>query len=110
MKNLKSCIDACLACMIACEKCIDDCIKDGNHHCISLCRDCADICALCALFDARGSEYGEELHALCAKICKACSVECNKHAAHHVSCKECADACAICASICEELASTKAGF
>lgn len=96
--------------MIACEKYIDDCIKDGNHHCISLSRDCADICTLCARFDARDSEFVEDLHALCAKICKACAVESSKHAKHHASCKECADACEKCAKICEELATTKAGF
>ncbi|OFZ00667.1 MAG: four-helix bundle copper-binding protein, partial [Bacteroidetes bacterium RIFCSPLOWO2_12_FULL_31_6] len=72
MKNLKSCIDACLVCVVTCEECITDCIKDGNQDCISLCRDCADICTLCARFDARGSAYGQELHALCAEICKAC--------------------------------------
>lgn len=105
MKNLKSCIDACLACMVTCEKGITDCIKDGNQECIVLCRDCADICALCARFDARGSVYGKDIHALCAKICKACSEECAKHASHHASCKECADACKKCAEVCAELAS-----
>ena len=69
-----------------------------------LCRDCADICALCARFDARESQFGHELHALCAKICQACSEECDKHSTHHASCKECADACKKCADICAELA------
>jgi hypothetical protein len=44
---------------------------------------------------------------LCANICKACSVECAKHAAHHATCKECAEACIHCATICEERATTK---
>jgi hypothetical protein len=104
MKISQKCIDACLACLITCEGCITDCIANGNKECILLCRDCADICALCARFEARGSKFGHELHALCAKICKACSVECSKHAMHHDSCKACAEACMKCAGICEDLA------
>ena len=48
----QACIDACLACSVECEECATSCINmnDKNHDkCISLCRDCADICALCAL-------------------------------------------------------------
>ncbi len=108
MEHLKNCIDACLACLVTCEKCIPDCIKSGNQECIRLCRDCADICTLVAKFDARGADYGQELHAICAKICRACAIECEKHANHHESCKECAEACRKCAAICEELASVRA--
>lgn len=108
MKNLNNCIDACLSCLVTCERCIADCIDDGHLRCISLCRDCADICTLCAKFDARGSGYGHQLHALCAEICKACSIECAKHASHHDSCKECAEDCKKCAEICGELASARA--
>lgn len=107
MNNLKRRIDVCLACVITCELCITDCIKDNNQACIILCRDCADICALHARFDARASVYAHELHALCAKICTACAEECAKHAAHHESCKACADACNTCAEVCNELASVK---
>ena len=104
MKNSKSCIDACLACLTTCESCITDCVAAGNKECTLLCRDCADICALCARFEARGSKYGQDLHILCAKICKACSVECTKHASHHTSCKECAEACKKCAEVCTKCA------
>jgi hypothetical protein len=107
MKNSKNCIDACLACLTACERCITDRVAAGNKECILVCRDCADICALCARFEARGSTFTHELHVLCANICKACSVECAKHAAHHATCKECAEACIHCATICEERATTK---
>lgn len=105
MENLKSFVEACFTCVVSCEICITDCIKNGNQECISLCRDCADICALCARFDARGSAYGYKLHQLCAEICNACSIECAKHASQHDSCKECAEACKKCAEACEELTS-----
>jgi hypothetical protein len=59
---------------------------------------------LCARFEARGSQFIADLHALCAKICRICAIECEKHAAHHNTCKVCAEACRTCASICEEYA------
>lgn len=67
----------------------------------------ADICAMCARFHARGSNFSHQLHALCAEICSACSIECAKHASSHASCKECEEACKKCAKICEELATAK---
>ena len=100
----KSCIDACLACVVTCERCITDCVASGHKECILLCRDCADVCALCVRFEARGSRFGKSLHALCAEVCHACSIECSKHAAHQESCRECAEACKECAAICGELA------
>ena len=106
MNNLKSCIDACLECLITCEMCIKDCINEGNQQCFVLCRDCADISTLCARLEARGSVYGLELHVLCAKVCKACAEECLKHAAHSHCCKECAEACKKCAEICAEHAAS----
>jgi hypothetical protein len=93
--------------LITCESYSTDCIASGNKECIALCRDCAAICALCARFEARGSRFGQDLHALCAKICEICSEECLKHASHHDSCKACAEACKKCAIICEEYATAK---
>lgn len=106
MKNSKS-IDAFLKCVTTCERCITDCIVSNNKECISLCRDCADICNLSARLEARGSRFSKDLYALCAKVCKECSIECAKHASHHDSCKACSEACKKCAAICEELASAK---
>ena len=108
MNSSKNCIEACLACLTTCETCMTDCVAAGNKECILLCRDCADICALCGRFEARGSQFGHHLHALCAEVCKACAIECAKHASHHVSCKECTEACKKCAAVCDELASATA--
>ena len=69
-------------------------------HCISLDRDCADICALLARFVARGSEHAPHLLKECAEICKACGDECEQHAAHMAHCKECAEACRRCEQAC----------
>lgn len=103
MKNLKGRFDACMACVIACETCITDCIKTGNLQCISLCRDCIDICNLYARLEARGSRYAQNMQSMCVEICEMCSEECIKHASQQASCKECAEACKKCAEACEEL-------
>jgi hypothetical protein len=102
MKNPKESIDACLTCLVSCEACIHDCLKNNHLHCIALCRDCADICALCAKLEARNSIYVHELHVLCAKVCKDCAIECAKHANELASCKTCAEACQKCEEACHE--------
>ena len=99
MENSKNCIDACLACAIECESCATHYIgmNDAAHlKCIALCRDCADICALCARFEARGSAFAKALCKLCVEICNACAVECEKLSAHSCAeaCKKCVAACA----------------
>ena len=103
MKNYQKFIDACLECLVTCEQCVTDCVATGNKDCILLCRDCADLCALTARFEARGSDFSQEIFSLCAEVCKECSVECAMHASHSVSCKECTIACKKCVTIFEEL-------
>ena len=99
-----NCVDACMACLIACENCINDCINNNNKFCIILCRDCADICALCARLEMRHSVVRHTVLALCAKICNDCAIECAKHAAHQASCKTCEEACKKCEEACKEIA------
>ena len=103
MKNSKNCIEACLACVIACEACATHGIEmaDKSHlQCISLCRDCADICALCARLQARGSSFADALCKLCVEICNACAAECEKHAHHHEALNKAGEACRKCATAC----------
>ncbi len=102
MKN-EAMIDACLACFAACEMCATQCIKlssEDHLRCISLCRDCAEICALCVKFEERESVYSRQMMKLCADVCTACAEECEKFASHHDHCRECARACRECAEEC----------
>ncbi len=100
----KESMDACLACSMSCETCITECIESNLTSCIPICRDCADICALCARFEARNSHFRKRLQALCAEVCKACALECAKHAKHMDCCKICEATCEKCAALCEEAA------
>ena len=85
--------------MMECEKCVTDCkATEGHEECIKLCRNCADICSLCARLSARGSKYADALRALCAESCEECAVECNKREMEcfkkaAVACQKCAEAC-----------------
>ncbi len=102
MKNMKECIDACLACAIACENCATACLNEHDvqmmKNCILIDRDCADVCSLTARLLARESKHGEHLAKECREICLACAAECDKHDNDH--CKKCAEACRKCAEAC----------
>ena len=100
----QSLLDALNACIAACEHCATACLGEQDvkmmARCISIDRDCADICALTARFVARGSEHAMHVMRECAEICGICATECEKHGAHMQHCKECAEACRRCEQAC----------
>lgn len=99
----QSLLDALNACVATCEKCASACLQEQDVKmmvsCISLDRDCADVCALTARLVARGSIHGMHLLRECAEVCKACTDECAKHT-HMQHCQECAEACRHCEQAC----------
>jgi hypothetical protein len=81
MKNLKNTVDACLVCSFECQNYATVCIEMNDKkylNLISICRDCADICSLCAGLIARGSTFSDQLAAMCTAICKECIKECER--------------------------------
>lgn len=94
------------ACVAACEHCATACLGEDDVRmmvrCISLDRDCADICALTGRLLARGSQHGQHLLRECAEICRLCAEECARHEAAH--CQECATACRRCEEACRQAA------
>lgn len=91
-----------LDCMLACENCATACLQEDDVKnmvgCISLDRDCADICAQAARLLQRNSPIAHQYLVLCEEICRMCSDECGKH--EHDHCRKCAEACRICAEAC----------
>jgi hypothetical protein len=102
----QSLLDALNACIAACEHCATACLQEDDVkrmvRCISLDRDCADVCALTARLVARASGHAEQLLRECAEICKACGDECEQHAAHMEHCRACAEACRRCEEACRQ--------
>lgn len=95
--EMETCTRACLDCL---EKCFGDCVRTdmpGMAQYIQLCRDCADICALDALFMSRGSAFHMQCCAVCAADCDSCADECERRAAQHqgaaAEVPRCAESC-----------------
>jgi Domain of Unknown Function (DUF326) len=97
-------MDACFACLVACNYCASEDLKEQDvkmlARCIRLDHDCAAICSLAINAMASGSEFTKQICKLCAEICTACALECEKHAHHMEHCKVCAESCRKCATEC----------
>ncbi|WP_345211702.1 four-helix bundle copper-binding protein [Mucilaginibacter gynuensis] len=93
-----------LDCVLACENCASACLQEDDVKmmagCVSLDRDCADICALAARLLQRGADISLQYLLLCEEICRQCATECSKH--EHVHCQKCAEACNNCAQACHK--------
>lgn len=102
----EACIAACTACWAACEVCADACTSEPDSaalaRCIRLDRECAQACHTAALAMLRGGEFVAETCALCARLCEACAIECERHGHDH--CAACALACRDCAQECRRMA------
>lgn len=105
MINLKyqSCITACADCAVACLYCANEDLTESDvkmlARCIKLDHDCAAMCLLAVQAMASSSEFAAKICVLCAEICTACAIECEKHT-HMEHCKDCAAACRKCAAEC----------
>lgn len=91
----QKCIDECNRCMQVCEECFDSCLKEadvkGRAKCLSLLRDCSQICAIVSQFMAGNSQFSKQLCGVCADIYDACAAECDMFKDAH--CRKCADEC-----------------
>lgn len=102
---MEACIRACEDCLVACEHC-SVAHQDETGLSARLCRDCADVSALCVRLMARDSRFHPKACALNAEICRSCAEECGKHDNDH--CRACAEACLRCAEACERMAGSAA--
>ena len=107
-QNYESCIAACSASAVESLRCASACLGEPDIKmlvdCIRLDRDCSAICLLAVQAMAGGSQFANDICQLCAEICTACAVECEKHA-HMEHCKKCAAACYKCAAECGKMIS-----
>ena len=110
-QQLAAAIDTLNACSQTCTACADACLSESMvaelTKCIRTNLDCADICATTARVLSRHTGYdatiSRSLLETCAAACRACSGECEAHAAMHEHCRICADACRACEQACNDL-------
>jgi uncharacterized protein DUF326 len=108
---LARCIDACFDCAQACTASADACLGEEMvgelTRCIALNEVCADVCATTgAALSRQVAGDHELLRALleaCARSCRSCGDECERHAEMHEHCRVCAEACRDCEQRCREL-------
>ncbi|SDQ95005.1 protein of unknown function [Virgibacillus subterraneus] len=106
--NMDYCIEACLKCARACEECTTACLLEpdvqARIRCIQTLNDCAEICFQSAAYMSRNSTFANQHCQICATICDACAVECEKFKDNH--CQECAKICRECAEACRNMVSS----
>ena len=90
-------------CLRATNQCYDSCLEEEDmahmKGCIRADRECASLCELTLQAISLNSPLMKEIIALCAKGCRLCQEECEKH--NHDHCQMCAQACMMCAELCE---------
>ena len=103
-ENHQELIQKLLNCALTCEHCATSCLQEEDvammANCISLDRDCSDICFQAARLLQRESQIGRQFLVLCEKICRMCAEECSQHDDEH--CQRCAEACRACADACHQ--------
>jgi hypothetical protein len=100
--------ELCFDCAQTCTACADACLGeemiDDLRLCIRLDLDCADICLATGNLGTRRTASDDKIVELalatCAEACRACGVECARHATRHEHCRICAEVCRACEQAC----------
>jgi len=107
---MQSAIEQCEKCHDVCMRTVTHCLDQGNSlaetdHIRAL-LDCIDFCATCVSFMLRDSPAHRRVCEICAEVCDACAVSCERFADDRVV-TECAKECRRCAESCRKMAGTK---
>jgi hypothetical protein len=111
LARLAACIDECAACAATCTICADACLAEPDlealARCIRLCLDCADACVDAGRIISRQTDPDADTQRstveACLIACRACAVECERHAPHHEHCRLSAEECRRCERACDDL-------
>jgi hypothetical protein len=100
------------ACIDACARCHQICLHMGMNHCLEtggkhiepshfrLLMSCAEICQTSANLMLIGAAHSSAVCGICAEICEACAIDCEKTG----DMDECVEACRGCAETCRQMA------
>jgi hypothetical protein len=99
-------INACVAAAISSKHCAAECLQADDvtilAACIQLNDDCVAICLLTMNALVSNSAFIKDICGLCATICEACAIECEKYV-HMAHCTACALQCRQCALQCSKI-------
>lgn len=99
------CLHACIALLRDCsDRAAACCGGRSDVECIRVCREYADLCALCASFMARDHILLGDLCEQCARACESCAAECDGR--QHEQCHRCAEQFRECAAAWRRCAET----
>jgi hypothetical protein len=107
-RSMQSCIEACTHCYQVClQTAMNHCLNMGGKHVeaehFRLMMNCAEICQMSANFQLSSSQFSHHLCAVCAEVCDACAMDCEKIGGMD----ECVVACERCADSCREMTSVQ---
>ena len=104
--DMQMCIQNCLQCFQTCEQMVNHCLENGGAHAearhIALLRDCASVCETSAKLMMHESPYHARMCGLCAEVCQACAIDCDR-LADDAMMKMCADVCRRCLDSCQKM-------
>lgn len=105
----QACIDACLRCLRDAERYLQACLVEAargkplDDSVLRACRDCVDICSLCASLLLREDVLSGALCAVAALLCRRCAAVCERYSANPLA-NKCAQSALACARCCQQLA------
>ena len=113
---LQAVIDSTNACLVAGRVCLARCTDHlaGNMSVMADCQRAVmnmlavtEALAETSAYRNSAAKTHKALAAVCADYCRACAVECEKHASMHAECKACGEACRGCAKACDAYVASK---
>ncbi|CAL9392730.1 putative cysteine-rich protein YhjQ [Nocardiopsis dassonvillei] len=110
-EKIRACVEACGECAQVCTVCADACLgedeRDDLVECVRSDLDCADLCETTYRVLVRRTGNDDDLVKAvldaCARACRRCGDECERHAGHHEHCRVCAQVCRRCEEACRDL-------
>jgi hypothetical protein len=106
-KGSRLTLHECHECSDACRHCIQHCLRLSGLHAdarrIRTLTDCAEACEFAASFLARESDHAVRACAICAEVCDACALSCER-VPDDEEMRSCAQCCRRCAQACRDMA------
>lgn len=104
---LQECIDNCSLCSRLCLHLIPHCLDMGGDHAssehISILQVCSIMCDTSAKLMSLDSEFHHDFCRLCAEVCTACAIDCERLSKDDNMMIACAELCRKCAESCERM-------